>query len=187
MPQATSRVERKEMKNAAWHARSTSTDESEMSSGDDHVIKVLDRHVEIRVHPPAAPLTSFTMLGISLCCSIKPRQYFLNAQESREAEFLKHPRCPVGPKEARWGQQTPSTPRPRATSHGLLGSVAAWDGTTAAGTGQRIPSQEISSGKLNPRRCEGNRFQSQTKYKMQEACLRSWQVCNASEGQCCKL
>lgn len=84
-------------------------------SGDDHVIKVLDRHGEIRVHFPAAPQTSFMVLGISLCCATKPRKYFLNAQESCEAEFSKHLRCTAVSEEAQLGQQMPSTLTPRAT------------------------------------------------------------------------
>lgn len=156
-------------------------------SGDDHVIKALDRHWEIRVRFPAAPQTSFTMLGISLCCSTKRRKHFLNAQESCEAEFSKHPRCTVVSEEAQLGQQTPSTRMPRTTFHGLLGPDTAWDVTTATGTGEIIPSQAIGSGKLNQIRCEAKRIRSQSKYKMWKEHLRSRKVCNASEGQHDKL
>lgn len=156
-------------------------------SGDDHVIKVLDRHREIRVHFPAAPQTSFMMLRISLCCFLKPRKYFLNAQESCEAEFFKHLTCTVVSEAAELGQQTPGTRMPRTTFRRLLGPDTAWDVITAAGTGQINPSQESSSGKLNLIRCEGKRYQIQSKCKTWKACLRGRKVYNASEEQCCKV
>lgn len=143
-------------------------------SGDDHVIKVLDRHREIRVHFPAAPQTSFMMSGISLCCSIKLRKYFLNAQESREAGFFKHLRCTVVSEEAQLGEQMPSIPMPRTAFDRLLGPDTAWAVTTVAGTGEIIPLREISSEKLNPIWWDGKRFQSQSKYKTWKTHLR-WQ------------
>lgn len=154
-------------------------------SGDDHVIKVLDRHRKIRVHFPAAPQTSFMMLLLS--CSLKLRKYFLNAQESCEAEFFKHLTCTVVPDAAELGQQTPGTRVPRTTFRRLLEPDAAWDVTTVAGTEQINPSQEISSGKLNLIRCEGKRYRNQSKCKTWKVCLRSRKVCNTSEEQRCKV
>lgn len=63
----------------------------------------------------------------------KTMKYSLNAQESYEAKSFKHPGCTVGSEIAQLGQQTP---------------IPVWDETTAAGTGERIPLQEIQPKKV---------------------------------------
>lgn len=148
------------MKNAVWHSSSTSTDEFEMKQ---RRWSCNQGTGQARGDQSSSPSCATDFLHKAGHFT-EPMKYFLNAQESHEAGFFKHPGWTVGSEEAQLGQQTP---------------IPLGDETTAAGTGGRIPSEEISSRKLNPR-CEGNRFQSQSKYKVQEVCLRSWQVWNPS-------